>query len=62
MLHLIPAVKELKTIGGELSNPSVYLAESNLDSRIETAVKKLPYCEDGIPLYVVFDNGMNSEE
>ncbi len=47
MLHLIPAVKTLKELGGKFEKTTVCYTSEGLDSRLLTALQALPYDEAG---------------
>lgn len=52
MVHFIPNVKELVYAEGFLSAKSISGWNAGLDSRVETAVKKLPQNPDGVSLEI----------
>ena len=52
MLHLIPAVKTLKELGGRFEATAIFYQANGLDSRLATALTALPYDKDGAPLQI----------
>lgn len=60
MLHLIPAVKELKLTGGFLAHGGFFCGQTDIDARLTAALGKLPHDEAGAE--VVFRVGGGTGE
>ena len=60
MLHLIPAVKELRETGETLQKNTLRRPDNLPDPRLSAPLSKLPCSEDGIPLTVTL-NGSEGE-
>lgn len=57
-MFLIPKVKHMEIRSGFLSNKSLCVDTSNLDSRLVAALKKLPGDPEGTPLSITIDTAL----
>ena len=55
MLHLIPKPKSLVESSKTIEKKTLSFPKGSLTDRLEKAVKKLPLSEDGIPLFITWD-------
>lgn len=60
MLHLVPAVKELKETGNYLKKHAVYF-ENIYDSRLINVLKKLPFDKNGVKLEITVTGNVGKE-
>jgi len=54
MLHLIPAVKTLKELGGKFESKAIFYQYEGPDARVASALSALPYDKNGAPLTLTF--------
>lgn len=57
MLNLIPSVKTLEIKSGFIDKSAIHFNNSNCDKRIVSALKNLPFDENGIELKITIGNG-----
>lgn len=55
MIHLIPAVKYIETYDQPFPGKALCYPETGIDSRLLSALKKLPYDKSGVPLEICID-------